>query len=56
MYFNKGDNVFVDDGRSMFEGILLNDETSPNAKVQEVGDGENEGTVLVGSWDFVEHC
>ena len=56
MEFNIGDNVFVDDGYSMFEGILLNDETSNKARIQEIGDGENEGTILVGSWDFVEHC
>lgn len=54
--FNIGDNVFVDDGRTMFEGILLNDENSDKARIQEIGDGENEGTILVGSWDFVEHC
>ena len=56
MQFNIGDNVFVDDGYSMFEGILLNDETSANARIQEIGDGVNVGTILIGSWDFVEHC
>ena len=54
--FKIGDNVFVDDGYSMFEGVLLNDESSPVAKIQEIGGSDGEGTILTGSWDFVDYC
>ena len=54
--FKIGDNVFVDDGYLFFEGILLNDESSPVARIQEIGGSDGEGTILTGSWDFVDYC
>lgn len=45
-----GSRVFVDDGRSCFEGLLLNDETTDLAEVLD----DDSGEVVRGSWDFVE--
>lgn len=46
----KETRVYVDDGRSMFVGTLLNDESEMQARVRD----EDTGEILVGSWDFVE--
>ena len=47
---NAGTKVFVSDPYSEFGGTLLNDETSPLARVRD----DETGEVMVGSWDFVE--
>ena len=47
---NIGTKVYVDDGRSVFCGVLLNTEDDNQARIRD----DDTGDVLVGSWDFVE--